>query len=113
MEALSAKQRGGARMAYLRELLIFRVPEKKVQETLGQHHGGADGLWAVGCLTGRRAGHTGGVGSVRARWRQRGEVCCRAGQPFGGVVEEACDRKCVGALSICIPEASSLRFFSQ
>lgn len=102
---------------YLREIFIFRVPEKEVQETLGQHHCRAEGLRADGCLARRGAGHTGGVRSVRASRKWCGEVRRCLGQPFGGVTEEACDRKRVGkwgnVFGIRIPKAPRLRFSSR
>ena len=92
MEALNTKQGNAPRHSYLRELFIFKVPEKEVQEALTQHHCGAEGLWVVGCLIGRGASHTGGVRSVWASRRWHGEVCCCLGQPFGGVIKETYDR---------------------
>lgn len=72
--------------AYLRELLVIRVPEKKVQESLGQHHGGAEGLRPRGYLAWRGASPAGG-GSFGAGGRP--QVCSGEAQPLGGVVQEA------------------------
>ena len=86
----AARTTGPGAPSYLRELVVFRVPEEEVQEALGQHHGGAEGLRAAGRLAGGGAGRAGSVGGVGAAGQWRGQLCGRAGQPAGGVIQEAC-----------------------